>query len=800
MDKWTRAFFHPSLPLTDEGFVTQSRKHIDLSCRTAQEGMVLLKNDGPLPLKKGTPVCLMGKGSFDYVKGGGGSGDVHPSYILNLYDGIERLCPGSVYAPMADYYRDYVQAQYAKRIEPGMLSEPEVPAALLAEAAKAADVAIISISRFSGEDWDRPCGFPCGEDDPWLHKTDEERFDKGVFRTGDFALTPAERAMVDATCAAFKTVIAVLNVGGVVDTAWIKEDERIGAALLAWQGGMEGGLAAARLLYGDANPCGRLPDTFPMHISDFPSTANFHESVNYVNYTEDVYVGYRYFQTIPGKAERVCYPFGYGLSYTTFDMQTDAVPQGRGAALTVRVTNTGAMAGREVVQVYCAAPQGKLGKPARVLCGFHKTALLQPGQTETATLTISLDSIASYDDVGAVCQSAYVLEQGDYTLLVGRNVCDADAACTITLEADVVVEQLACRLAPTSLPSRLQPDGTYAPQVCTAPYDLNEGHLAADAGKADEGCWPEVKPIGRYLPYNDHQGRIQLRDVAAGRASMDDLIAQLSDEELYSLLCGQPDQSVSNVGGIGNLYAHGIPNMLTADGPAGVRINPWTGPHTTAFPCGTLMAATFDPVLVEEIGAAGGAELKENNLAIWLTPAVNIHRNPLCGRNFEYYSEDPLLAGLTGAAMVRGIQSNGVSACVKHFACNDKETNRRDSDSRLSERALREIYLKQFEIIVKTGKPLAIMTAYNAINGRRSSESRELLTDILRGEWGYEGMVMTDWWNFGEQYKEVLAGNDVKMNRGYPARLAEAQQAGLITRADVKACVRRVLEYIIKMD
>ena len=201
-----------------------------------------------------------------------------------------------------------------------------------------------------------------------------------------------------------------------------------------------------------------------------------------------------------------------------------------------------------------------------------------------------------------------------------------------------------------------------------------------------------------------------------------------------------------------------------------------------------------------KVGAAGGAELKENNLCVWLTPAVNIHRNPYCGRNFEYYSEDPLLAGITGAAMVRGIQSNQVSACVKHFACNNKEVNRKNSDSRLSQRALREIYLKVFEIVVKTSNPWSLMTSYNVINGQRASESRELLEDILRDEWGFTGVVVTDWWNRGEQYLEILAGNDVKMGTGFPERVKEALDLGAITRDDLKRSARRVLELILKMD
>ena len=799
MEKWTRILYHPHLPLTEEGPVTLSQKHIDLSCEAAQEGMVLLKNNGALPLTKGAPIALLGKGTFDYVKGGGGSGDVHPRYIRNIYDGVKHLQAAPVFEPLADYYHAWVQSQYDLGIAPGMLAEPDLPDELLTQAAAFADTAVISISRFSGEGWDRPCGIPCGEQDPWQGTPVEHRIDKGVFMGGDFSLTAAERAMVDKALNAFGTVIVLLNVGGVVDTAWIKEDEGVSAALLAWQGGMEGGLAAARLLYGDANPCGKLPDTFPVHISDYPSTACFHENNKYVHYTEDVYVGYRYFETLPGKAERVCYPFGYGLSYTTFalrygDMSADE------AALTfrVRVENTDSVPGKEVVQLYCAAPQGKLGKPARVLAGFQKTRLLAPGEAEDVTITCPLARLASYDDLGKVCKSAYVLEKGDYVFLCGTSVRDAQPVHTLTLTEDQVVEQLSAKLVPTSLPQRLLADGSYEALPTAPAHDLDESVVPDKQKTTYCGSSPQARAVPRQM-HGDHS-RKQLRDVLNGRVTLDDFIAQLSDDDLFSLLGGQPNQGVANTCGIGNLPEYGVPSAMTADGPAGVRIEPHTGVRTTAFPCGTLLASTWAPALVERVGAAGGAELKENNLAMWLTPAVNIHRNPLCGRNFEYYAEDPLLAGTTGAAMVRGIQSNGVSACVKHFACNNKETDRVESDSRLSERALREIYLKTFEIIIKTGKPKGLMTAYNAINGRRTSESRELLTDILRGEWGYDGLVVTDWWNHGEHYKELLAGNDIKMATGYPERLQAAMDKGAISRDDLVRSARRVLEFLMKLD
>jgi beta-glucosidase len=281
--------------------------------------------------------------------------------------------------------------------------------------------------------------------------------------------------------------------------------------------------------------------------------------------------------------------------------------------------------------------------------------------------------------------------------------------------------------------------------------------------------------------------------------TLEEFMAQLSDGDLLHLLGGQPNVGVSNTFGLGNLPEYGVPNLTTADGPAGLRLQAEAGVCTTAWPCATLLAATWDPELVEQVGAAGAAEVKENNISAWLTPAVNLHRSPLCGRNFEYYSEDPLLTGKLAGAMVRGIQSQNVAATVKHFACNNKETNRKHSDSRLSQRALRELYLKAFELVVREADPWTIMSSYNVINGRRASESRELLTNILRDEWGYRGLVMTDWWTRGEQYKEILAGNDLKMANGYPERVREAMERGLLNRADLEVCARRVLELILKI-
>ncbi|MDD5863434.1 MAG: glycoside hydrolase family 3 C-terminal domain-containing protein [Firmicutes bacterium] len=802
MEKWARIQYQPNLPLEPGKYVTCSEAHIALSRTAAEEGMVLLKNnDGILPLTPGGKVCLFGKGTFDYVKGGGGSGDVHTRYIRNLYDGIRHTGDAEIFEPLADFYRRDVQTQYSAGAAPGMTVEPALPDALLADARAFSDTAIISICRFSGEGWDRSSVEYNGEFNPWPDENSMPKTAGRIFPDGDFYLTAAEKTMIAKVTAAFPKVVVVLNIGGIIDCSWIRDNDAIGGALLAWQGGMEGGLAAANLIFGRVNPSGKLPDTFAASLEDYPSTEHFHDSPDYVEYTEDIYVGYRYFETIPGQAEKVVYPFGYGLSYTKFDLQTVNAGEENGViSLSVRVRNVGSRPGKEVVQVYASAPQGKLGKAGRSLVAFQKTKLLAPGEEETLHLIFDRYAFASFDDTGAVCKSAYVLEKGDYRFYVGTDVRSAAAVDFIlTLEADEVIQQLSEKLAPTSLPRRLRADGTYEKLPTALCHDMNECLFPKMVPGTEEAQVPALVGYQRHLMFSPDAPHT-LKEVAEGKLSLDEFMAQLSDEELLHLLGGQPNLSVANTFGMGNLPKYGVPSLMTADGPAGVRLNPCTGVATTAWPCGTLLSSTWNPSVVRQVGAAAGAELKENNLAMWLTPAVNIHRSPLCGRNFEYYSEDPVLAGFTGAALVQGIQSNGVSACVKHFACNNKETNRKHSDSRVSQRALREIYLKAFEIIVRTADPWAIMSSYNAINGHRASECKELLEDILRGEWGYDGMVTTDWWTRGEHYKEILAGNDVKMATGFPDRVKKAQELGAITRADYEHCARRVLELILKLD
>ena len=786
MKKWQRILYHPSVPLGENGTrLTACREHIALSKNAAKEGMVLLKNDGGLlPFSKGTKLALFGMATLDYVKGGGGSGDVTIEYDVDLYEGFQKLSYVEICEELMDFYRDYDHQISDSTFLPGQKPEPALPDDLCQRVRDWTDTAVISISRFSGEGWDRDL--------------------KGhaVYEEGDFYLSNAEKAMVAKVKQYFPKIVVVMNVGGMVDTEWFCNDQKISSVLMAWQGGMEGGTAAAELLCGMGNPSGKLVDTFAKRLEDYPSTENFHESDDYVDYTEDIYVGYRYFETIPGADRKVNYPFGFGLSYTEFAWNVEKAEEKEDKiSLCVSVKNTGKVAGKEVIQVYLEAPQGKLGKAKRSLVAFQKTELLEPGQSQLLDISFEIAALASYDDLGKVQKSAYVLEKGDYKFHVGNSV--RNTVCcgyAYTLQEDRVVKQLTAKLTPCALKKRLLADGSYEElPVSPAQPQVSELQPALSVEELNT-IYPKTRSMILRPRSRDTRQIHWFQEVADGTVSMDAFVDQLSDEHLCYMLGGQPNLGVANTQGFGNVPEFGVPNAMTADGPAGIRILPECGVYATAFPCVTQGACTWDPEISYAIGLAGAKELKENNLAAWLTPAVNIHRSPLCGRNFEYYAEDPVLTGIMAGSFVRGVQSQKVSACVKHFAMNNKETNRKESDSRVSERAAREIYLKAFEMVVKTADPWYIMSSYNLINGVRASENRELLEDILRTEWGFDGMVSTDWHAHSEPYKEVKAGNDLKMPGGFPDRLLEALEKGLIRREDLVISAKRILGVLLRLD
>ena len=521
-------------------------------------------------------------------------------------------------------------------------------------------------------------------------------------------------------------------------------------------------------------------------------------------------MGYRYFETFA--PEKVLYPFGFGLTYTTFEVKHTRIGTNAAEAeLEAQAVNTGSRPGREVVQVYVEAPQGKLGKPARALCAFGKTRELAPGETETLSFTVPFARLASYDDSGATGRkSAWVLEAGEYTFYIGTDVRSAKKVGSVTLE-ETVVEQLEEACAPVTAFDRLRPGtsegGVYtkeyepAPLRTVNPMDRrNERLIKADPCAGDKGY--------------------KLSDVAEGKVTMDEFLAQLTDEDLCCIVRGEgmcsPKVTPGTAGAFGGvtkrLLDFGIPTGCCADGPSGIRMD--CGTHAFAMPNGTLMACTFDPELVGELYEYEGLELRKNKVDTLLGPGINIHRHPLNGRNFEYFSEDPLLTGEMAAAQLLALHKYGVTGTIKHFACNSQEFHRHDVEAVISERALREIYLKAFEIAVKEGGARSIMTSYNPINGFWSASSYDLLTTILHGQWGYKGMVMTDWWaKSNDQGQEgertntaamVRAQNDLYMvvpdseSNALHDNSAEGLSKGTVDRAEFIRSAANICNFLLQ--
>ena len=629
---------------------------------------------------------------------------------------------------------------------------------------------------------------------------------------GSYFLTDTEEDMLAKVCAAFEKVAVLLNIGSVMDMEWV-ERYAPQAVLCVWQGGMEGGHGAADVLMGRVNPCGKLPDTIAHSIDDYPSTRNFGGDTT-DNYEEDIYVGYRYFETFA--KDKVLYPFGFGLSYTKFSIENISVERGSAeqeedcsrikVSLTVR--NAGDTAGREVVQVYVRPPQGKLGKPLRSLAAFAKTDVLEPGGTQEIELMIPDHTLASYDDSGATGhRSCWVVEPGKYEFYVGGDVRSASLAGGIDIDELKIIERCQEAAAPEKAFRRMKP---------------------ADAEKGLTLTWEEV-PVRsgpmrehicceyREIPYTGDQG-IRIGDVYDGKADLETFIAQISDEGLCCLVKGEgmssPKVTPGTAAAFGGLTEElrelGIPCGCCADGPSGIRMD--CGAPAFSLPGGVCLASTFDEELLEELYAMEGLELRQNRIDLLLGPGMNIHRNPLNGRNFEYFSEDPLLTGKMASAQLRGMSRYGTTGVLKHFAANNQEHNRRKYNSVVSERALREIYLKGFEIAVKEGGARAVMTTYGAVNGIWTAGNYDLNTKILRDEWGFDGLVMTDWWaEMNDEGQEpsiqnlaamVRAQNDIFMvvpdTEKHMGNLKERLEAGTLTRAELQRSAVNILDALLK--
>ena len=786
LHRHARFLYQPVLPLgKNRTFVTNSKAHWDLALETAVEGTVLLKNDGTLPLKTGARVCLFGLGAGDFQFGGGGSGKVFTQKQVTLADGLESAAEeGKIefFSPLVDFYKGFVQniyaearKQYPDNMEYNLwrrtfqMPTPALPEDLYEQAVAFGDTAIFCLCRYTSE----------GD-------TNGDR--KGG--KGDFYLWDEEQELLERLYQDFSKVIVVLNTPGPVSTT---EYDRAGAVLYPLYGGGIAGQALTRILMGESYPSGHLQHTLAHRLEDYPSTAGFHENQYYVNYTEDVFVGYRYFETMA--PEKVAYPFGFGLGYATFALETRfAALEKNTMKLEVAVKNTGTFPGKEVVQAYLAAPQGKLGKAAKVLCAFAKTKELKPGEQTLLKLHFDIREFGSFDDLGKVCAGAFLLERGEYTVCVGNNVRDTELALSFTLEQNIICRRCHDYMAPRDLPERLCADGTLEPLPRTIP----KAH----------------KPLGYRLKTQSTVKEFPLADAIA-QERMEEFLSTLTDDDMGEMLYGHPMMNASNTNGIGlppRYERHDVklvPLVPTADGPMGLRIRQGRGVVPTYFPCENTVSQTWNLALAKKVGTAIAREAKENNIGIWLAPAMNIHRNPMCGRNFEYYSEDPLTTGLFAAACVKGVQSQNIAATVKHYCCNNRENDRRLADSRVSQRALREIYLRGFEIVVKKAKPWALMTSYNPVNGVQASKNWEAINGILRSEWHYDGVVMTDWRTLSNLEEEIHAGSDVKMPEvtttfyeHAPAACDPGQmiKTGQLDRDAVRASVRRILRLMEKLD
>ncbi len=753
------------------------------SRKLAAEGCVLLKNENNvLPIKPENTVSFFGRTQIDYIKSGTGSGGlVHTEYVVNILVGAFNNPKINVNTELVDIYKSWIKENPFDEgngwaSEPWFQKEYVPDESIVKSAREKSDVAIIVIGRTAGEDRDN------------------------APEKGSWYLTDEEEQLLDVVSKHFENTVVLLNVGNIIDMKWV-EKYNIKAVIYVWQGGQEGGNAIADVLSGDVNPSGRLSDTIAKDISDYPSSKNFGNK-DFNLYQEDIYVGYRYFETFA--PDKVLHPFGFGLSYTEFKINPYSITKNKETiSAAVIVKNVGSVSGREVVQVYAEAPQGKLGKEKRSLCAFAKTAVIAPDKSDGILLEIDIADLASYDDSGITGhKSCYVLEAGEYSIYIGNNVRDAKKVFSFTVDELTVTKQLTEALAPERDFDVLYPT-----------YDFKPAYRSVSGRTVDYD-----KRIADNLPktieYTGDKG-IKLIDVKNGKNTMEEFISQLSDADLRCLVTGEgmssPKARPGNTGVFGGvtqeLAKFGIPVVCLADGPSGVRMD--NGDTATSMPNGTLIACSWDAEATEKLYEYASVELCSHNIDSLLGPGINIHRSPLNGRNFEYFSEDPYLTGKIGSALVKGMNIHGNSATVKHFAANSQELCRKDVVSVISERALREIYLKPFEMCVKEGNVKTIMTSYNPINEHWTAVNYELNTVILREEWGYTGMVMTDWWpklSKEESDKQnlrdmVIAQNDVFMLSSdaltFNSNIAESLENGTLTRGQLQRNAKNILNYIM---
>lgn len=763
-------------------------KYLKTAAQVVSEGIVMLKNEHQaLPLKPDEEIALFGRIQFHYYKSGTGSGGmVNVSKVTNIVDGLQESGI-KLNQELLDVYHKWDNENpfdlgdgWGK--EPWSQKEMPLEDSLAARAAKRCQTAIAVIGRTAGEEQDNS------------------------LTEGSFLLSSDEKQMLTTVRRHFSKMIVLLNVGNIIDMNELLEIAP-DAILYVWQGGMTGGTGTADVLTGKISPCGKLTDTIAKHVEDYPSAPYFGNPVRNF-YSEDIYVGYRYFETFA--PDKVLYPFGFGLSYTTFQIKTNDITElSNKWDFIITVTNTGSCSGKEVVQIYCEAPQGKLGKPVRVLCGYEKTNTLSPGESQTVTISVSKTQTASYDDSGISGHAhCFILEEGDYHFYVGTDVRHAVKTYTCTQNGTLVISSHQQALAPVEAFERIKPVlSTDGYELQMEPVPLSE----VDETKR------RLENLPKEIPFTGDR-EIRLCDVRKGTHTMEEFIAQMTDYDLACVIRGEGMNSprvtagtASAFGGVSQeLEALGVPCGCCDDGPSGMRLD--CGTKAFSLPNGTMMACTFNRTLLTELFALTGLEMIANKVDCLLGPGMNIHRHPLNGRNFEYFSEDPYLTGTIASAQLHGLHQSGVTGTIKHFCGNNQETNRHDTNGVISERALREIYLKGFEIAVKEGHADSVMTTYGPINGVWTAGSFDLTTQILRNDWGFTGFTMTDWWaNINRRGQAVdksdfaamaIAQNDVYMVCAIGAEnddnILASLENGTLQRSELQRNAANICRFLMK--
>ncbi len=813
MQPYTKASLSPD--------VTQREKdNLNIAYRAACEAMVLLKNDGALPFST-KKIALYGPGASMTIKGGTGSGEVNERHSVTILEGLQdRGFEIATLDWIQDFERLYRESEAAykeekkKRVnilKPNTIMEmlfdnfraPVGRAITDADVeASATDSCMYVLSRQAGEGGERKA------------------------EKGDMFLTDEEKEAIRFCAEKYDRFVLVINCGSAIDMAFADEIPGINAILYICQLGTEGGHAFADVISGAVSPSGKLSDTWAKQYQDIP----FANEYSYLNgnldeefYKEGIYVGYRYFDSFDVEP---AYPFGFGLSYTNFEIHSAGV-SADGSIVTVKadVANVGdSWSGREVAQLYLSAPNGKLHKEYQALAAFGKTDLLNPGARETLELTFDLRSLASYREA----DGCYVLEPGDYILRLGNSSRNTIPVGVLTISQEIVVSRHA-HICPLQVPiEELKSEGYTWGYI---PEGLPRIHIASDA--IETVVYTYDTPVAKHAE------------------AAEKFVSTLKLEEMVEIVVGigmfGGETRFNLPGSVGNttsaFWDRGLANVALCDGPAGLRIQKRSGidkkgkikaidmamsifeafpgfvkklmtadpekdtvifQYTTAFPVANALAQTWNTKLMYEVGTAVYREMKEYGCTFWLAPAINIHRNPLCGRNFEYFSEDPRLSGLMAAAITRGVQQEeGFYVTVKHFACNNQEDNRNKVSSNLGERALREIYLRGFELCVREGGAKGIMTSYNRVNGVYAPNSHDLCTKALRNEWGFDGVVMTDWFstNKGQASNPAAmqAGNDLIMPGGgsFKKSILKGVRSGEIEESDVRRCCVNVVKAIL---